>query len=252
MAKTCFNENNVARPWLYILSPTFFDTCCYCRRSLIRRLDKINPERMDHEEQLAFWINIHNALVMHVSLAIVYHVVFPTIKMCQLYSKLNSHHIPLSILFDYQALLAYGLHQNQMNSSFSILKVSTSRVLLTYFLEAHHFEWAFSNFTFMIRFQAAYDIGGHSVNAYVIQSSILGCQLHRPALVCLPAYHHFLICQQNFVQLITIQSLQSTQDSPINDCRGYAVYYLQSSRKGKTNIHMRLSILSLLLTSLFV
>ncbi|XP_020268278.1 uncharacterized protein LOC109843732 [Asparagus officinalis] len=82
-------------------------------RSLIRRLDKIKPEKMDHEEQLAFWINIHNALVMH-------------------------------------AFLAYGLHQNQMKSNFSILK-------------------------------AAYDIGGHSVNAYDIQSSILGCQLHRPA-----------------------------------------------------------------------
>lgn len=83
-------------------------------RSLIRRLEKINPEKMDLEEQLSFWINIHNALVMH-------------------------------------AFLAYGLHQNQMKSSFSILK-------------------------------AAYDIGGISVNAYDIQSSILGCQLHRLAV----------------------------------------------------------------------
>ncbi|KAJ0987141.1 hypothetical protein J5N97_005497 [Dioscorea zingiberensis] len=83
-------------------------------RSLIKQLEVVNPRKMKHEQQLAFWINIHNALVMH-------------------------------------AFLAYGLHQNLMKNTFSILK-------------------------------AAYDIGGHSVNAYEIQSSILRCQSHRPAL----------------------------------------------------------------------
>jgi hypothetical protein len=37
-------------------------------RSLIQRLEKIDPTKMTHEEQLCFWINIHNALVMHVLL----------------------------------------------------------------------------------------------------------------------------------------------------------------------------------------
>lgn len=37
-----------------------------CLRALIKRLEKINPTKMAHEEQLCFWINIHNALVMHV------------------------------------------------------------------------------------------------------------------------------------------------------------------------------------------
>ncbi|XP_042374365.1 uncharacterized protein LOC121967910 isoform X1 [Zingiber officinale] len=83
-------------------------------RSLIRRLETIDPRKMTHEEQLAFWINIHNALVMH-------------------------------------ALLAYGLRENNIKGTCAILK-------------------------------AAYNIGGHSVNAFIIQSSILGCQLHRPAL----------------------------------------------------------------------
>ncbi|XP_042375396.1 uncharacterized protein LOC121969382 isoform X1 [Zingiber officinale] len=83
-------------------------------RSLIRRLETIDPKKMTHEEQLAFWINIHNALVMH-------------------------------------ALLAYGLRENNIKGTYSILK-------------------------------AAYNIGGHSVNAFIIQSSILGCQLHRPSL----------------------------------------------------------------------
>jgi len=32
-------------------------------------------------------------------------------------------------------------------------------------------------------FQAAYNVGGHSVNSQIIQNSILGCQSHRPSLV---------------------------------------------------------------------
>ncbi|KAJ0964988.1 hypothetical protein J5N97_026126 [Dioscorea zingiberensis] len=84
-------------------------------RSLIQQLETVNPTKMNYEEQLAFWINIHNALVMH-------------------------------------AFLAYGLHQRQMkSSSLSILK-------------------------------AAYDVGGCSINAYDIQSSILRSQSHRSAV----------------------------------------------------------------------
>ncbi|GFP80979.1 hypothetical protein PHJA_000241200 [Phtheirospermum japonicum] len=38
-------------------------------RSLISRLEEIDPRKMTHEEKLAFWINVHNALVMHAFLA---------------------------------------------------------------------------------------------------------------------------------------------------------------------------------------
>ncbi|XP_021896587.1 uncharacterized protein LOC110813666 isoform X1 [Carica papaya] len=34
-------------------------------RSLVYRLEEVNPKIMKHEEKLAFWINVHNALVMH-------------------------------------------------------------------------------------------------------------------------------------------------------------------------------------------
>ncbi|KAL1324104.1 uncharacterized protein LOC107628929 isoform X1 [Arachis ipaensis] len=34
-------------------------------RSLVSRLDEVNPRNMRHEEKLAFWINVHNALAMH-------------------------------------------------------------------------------------------------------------------------------------------------------------------------------------------
>ncbi|XP_058228559.1 uncharacterized protein LOC131336664 isoform X2 [Rhododendron vialii] len=38
-------------------------------RSLICRLEEVDPRKMKHEEKLAFWINIHNTLVMHAFLA---------------------------------------------------------------------------------------------------------------------------------------------------------------------------------------
>uniref|UniRef100_A0A1D1YT63 Ferrochelatase n=1 Tax=Anthurium amnicola TaxID=1678845 RepID=A0A1D1YT63_9ARAE len=81
-------------------------------KTLIRRLEKVDPIKMEHGEKLAFWINVHNALVMH-------------------------------------AFLAYGLHQNYMKSTSSIMK-------------------------------AAYNVGGLSINAYEIQRSIFECQPHRP------------------------------------------------------------------------
>ncbi|XP_019448527.1 PREDICTED: uncharacterized protein LOC109351521 isoform X2 [Lupinus angustifolius] len=34
-------------------------------RSLVSRLVDVNPRNMKHEEKLAFWINVHNALAMH-------------------------------------------------------------------------------------------------------------------------------------------------------------------------------------------
>lgn len=35
-------------------------------RSLVNKLEGVNPRKLNHEEKLAFWINIHNSLVMHV------------------------------------------------------------------------------------------------------------------------------------------------------------------------------------------
>ncbi|XP_051118128.1 uncharacterized protein LOC127242590 [Andrographis paniculata] len=80
-------------------------------RSLVKHLEKIDLKKMRREEKLAFWINIHNALVMH-------------------------------------AYLAYGT-QNYIKSA-SIEK-------------------------------ASYNVGGHHVNAYDIQSSILGIKSHYSA-----------------------------------------------------------------------
>ncbi|XP_047155280.1 uncharacterized protein LOC124826489 [Vigna umbellata] len=81
-------------------------------RSLICRLEQVDAGRLKHEEKLAFWINIHNALVMH-------------------------------------AFLAYGIPQNNVKRAFLLLK-------------------------------AAYNVGGHTISADTIQSTILNCRMSRP------------------------------------------------------------------------
>ncbi|KAG9128622.1 hypothetical protein Leryth_017109 [Lithospermum erythrorhizon] len=80
-------------------------------RSLVKILEKVDPKKMKREEKLTFWINIHNALVMH-------------------------------------AYLAYGTRNYITNTT--ILK-------------------------------AAYNVGGYFINAYDIQSSILGIRSHYSA-----------------------------------------------------------------------
>ncbi|CAF2037786.1 hypothetical protein HID58_032368 [Brassica napus] len=83
-------------------------------KSLISRLEEVDPSKLKHEEKLAFWINVHNALVMH-------------------------------------AFLAYGIPQNNVKRVLLLLK-------------------------------AAYNVGGHTVSAEAIQSSILGCKMSHPGL----------------------------------------------------------------------
>ncbi|KAL5704935.1 hypothetical protein ACHQM5_023291 [Ranunculus cassubicifolius] len=82
-------------------------------RSYVCRLEEIDPRKMNQEEKIAFWINIHNALVMH-------------------------------------AFLAYGIPQNNLKRISLLLK-------------------------------AAYNVGGQTVSADMIQTSILRCRIPRPA-----------------------------------------------------------------------
>ena len=35
-------------------------------RSMVEQLEKVDPSHLKHDEKLAFWINIYNALLMHV------------------------------------------------------------------------------------------------------------------------------------------------------------------------------------------
>lgn len=48
----------------YVLAHVFFSMF---DRFLMEQLSKVNPNHMNSDEQLAFWINLYNALIMHVS-----------------------------------------------------------------------------------------------------------------------------------------------------------------------------------------
>ncbi|KDP31827.1 hypothetical protein JCGZ_12288 [Jatropha curcas] len=58
-------------PWIYRDSQKLGDVEHLLQnfRSLICQLEEVDPRRLKHEEKMAFWINIHNALVMHAFLA---------------------------------------------------------------------------------------------------------------------------------------------------------------------------------------
>ncbi|CAJ1942649.1 unnamed protein product [Sphenostylis stenocarpa] len=57
--------------WIYRENQKLGDTEQLLKnfRSLICQLEDVDPGKLKHEEKLAFWINIHNALVMHAFLA---------------------------------------------------------------------------------------------------------------------------------------------------------------------------------------
>lgn len=68
MLLLCF-KNSGNNFWIILnfwLQNLYYLTLLVCR-SLVQNLEKVDPSRMKREEKLAFWINIHNALVMHVS-----------------------------------------------------------------------------------------------------------------------------------------------------------------------------------------
>ncbi|XP_008342996.3 uncharacterized protein [Malus domestica] len=134
-------------PWIYRDSKKLGDIEHLLQhfRSLICRLEEVDPRKLENDEKLAFWINVHNTLVMH-------------------------------------AYLAYGVPQNNVKRVFLLLK-------------------------------AAYNIGGHTISADTMQSSILGCRMSCPGQY-------------------------------ISACSGFVCYLLQgrSSRLEMNGKHMQLTI----------
>ncbi|MBA0842736.1 hypothetical protein Goarm_002542 [Gossypium armourianum] len=109
-------------------------------RSLVYQLEEIDVRTMKHEEKLAFWINVHNSLVMHVMF-------------------LNLHYI---LMFQTRPLLKNGFCFVHLQAYlvYGIPKNSTKR--------------------FSLLLKAAYNVGGYTISIETIQGSILGCKLQRP------------------------------------------------------------------------
>ncbi|KAG6604221.1 hypothetical protein SDJN03_04830, partial [Cucurbita argyrosperma subsp. sororia] len=58
-------------PWIYRDSQKLIESEHLLQdfRSLISKLEEVDPRKLNHEEKLAFWINVHNSLMMHAYLA---------------------------------------------------------------------------------------------------------------------------------------------------------------------------------------
>ncbi|KAJ8764297.1 hypothetical protein K2173_006037 [Erythroxylum novogranatense] len=128
-------------PWIYRDSQKLGDVEHLLEnfRSLICRLEEVSPSKLNHEEKIAFWINVHNALVMH-------------------------------------AFLAYGIPQNSVKRVFLLLKVRRTHYALHLQRICHNYSFLFCPWCI----QAAYNVGGHTISADTIQSSIFRCRMSRP------------------------------------------------------------------------
>ncbi|RZR92959.1 hypothetical protein BHM03_00021373 [Ensete ventricosum] len=86
----------------------------HLRYKLCSSLDQgVNPRKMKHEEKLAFWINIHNALMMHVNILLWHIYVKLTIDL--------NHLNVMSMLFA-QAYVEYGIPQNNVKKTSLLIK----------------------------------------------------------------------------------------------------------------------------------
>lgn len=90
-------------------------------RTLVSRLEEVNPRNMKHEEKLAFWINVHNALAMHVKFLNPY----SALSHAWYFSKFTNQSYHL-LVCPPQALLVYGISANNVKRMSSVLKVSWS------------------------------------------------------------------------------------------------------------------------------
>ncbi|RRT61900.1 hypothetical protein B296_00027487, partial [Ensete ventricosum] len=87
----------------------------HLRYKLCSSLDRgVNPRKMKHEEKLSFWINIHNALMMHVNILLWHIYVKLTIDL--------NHLNVMSMLFA-QAYVEYGIPQNNVKKTSLLIKV---------------------------------------------------------------------------------------------------------------------------------
>ncbi|ESQ35137.1 hypothetical protein EUTSA_v10007325mg [Eutrema salsugineum] len=97
-------------------------------RNLVERLARVNPTELSHNEKLAFWINIYNALIMHAYLA--YGVPKTDLKLFSLMQKAaytvggNSYN---AATIEYMTLkMNPPLHRPQIALLLSILKLKVS------------------------------------------------------------------------------------------------------------------------------
>ncbi|KAF8410618.1 hypothetical protein HHK36_003150 [Tetracentron sinense] len=145
-------------------------------RLLVCRLEDVDPRRMKHEEKLAFWINIHNALVMHVTI-----ILLEDINLMMLSSfygsacAMNRDDNP-SVLSCSTGI--FGLWDSAKYYEKSVFTPKGEQHITDFFSRKKCCMDSF--FTSSCVIQAAYNVAGHTISVDTIESSILGCRMPRP------------------------------------------------------------------------
>uniref|UniRef100_A0A1J3HE29 DUF547 domain-containing protein n=3 Tax=Noccaea caerulescens TaxID=107243 RepID=A0A1J3HE29_NOCCA len=97
-------------------------------RNLVERLARVNPTELSHNEKLAFWINIYNALIMHAYLA--YGVPKTDLKLFSLMQKaaytVGGHSYNAATIEYVTLKMNPPLHRPQIALLLSILKLKVS------------------------------------------------------------------------------------------------------------------------------
>lgn len=140
-----------------------------CCRSLVSRLEEVDPRKLNNNEKLAFWINVHNTLVMHVSLSPFYYIRSFSMIGIRLWSI---------ICF---LIGVFGLRGSTEQCKEGVFTFEGKRVSLQVLLWLQN--WGLFSHLLSFTIQAAYNIGGHTISADTMQSSILGCRMSRPGQV---------------------------------------------------------------------
>lgn len=153
-------------------------------RTLVEQLAKVNPIHLSNDEKLAFWINLYNAMIMHVS---------SFSKPWCIWVKFNSKKFRLILVCSYQGYLAYGVPKSDLKLFSLMQKVSFNFMLVfflfhqPFFIYIYIYVWSdiIALWWSWLLLQAAYTVGGHSFTATSIEFGILKLKppLHRPQIV---------------------------------------------------------------------
>lgn len=79
----------------------------------------MDPRKMKHEEKLAFWVNIHNSMMMHVWLV-------SSLCYIQSFFLVDDEEKPNCIAF--QAYLVYGIPQKNTKKESLLIRVTHSYI----------------------------------------------------------------------------------------------------------------------------
>jgi hypothetical protein len=155
---------------------------------MIRELERVDPSSLKHEEKLAFWLNIYNALMMHVKL-----LVFPILIILDFFRIVKSLR---KVRICWAGIFSIRNSTEPYEACIFVTKGNCKYVYawvksikFFYFVNALCTDYMpqaiYAPFfvTLLNAWQASYKIGPYSINAHTIEQYLLGCKSHRPAQV---------------------------------------------------------------------